>query len=640
MAENKFRQLTGIWRVITKVFFSLIPISGVIYCLHLPERFGLVVLKEQYLALFLGLLLTCCFLVTPATSKKRETSPPWYDVFFAFFSIIATLNVVIFYPELLFSRGFIQPHVVLMGGSLIVLLIEAARRLFGWIMVMVVAVGILYAKFGHLLPESISIREISWGRLVTYLYLDPGALFGLPLAVGAIIVLAFIFFGRFIFGMGGGKFLMDLSMATMGRYRGGPAKGAVVASSLFGMMSGSAAANVAMTGTITIPLMKKTGYQSHIAAGVESVASTGGVFLPPVMGAVAFIMAEFLEVPYARIAMAALVPALLYFFCIFLQVDIEAVKAGLKGLSRNELPSAKKLLKKGWYYSLPVIVLVYALFILYLRPETSALYAVGVTLLIFLVLNIRNRGEVVGKLLKILEDTGQGILELAVIGALAGLIIGVLSVTGLAITFSNMLIAVSGGNTFLLLLFAAVAAIVIGMGMPIAATYIMLVILIAPALVQLGIEPIAAHLFIMYFGALSFITPPICIAIYVACSISGSEPMKTALIGMRMGLVAYVVPFIFVYNTGLLLIGSPLDIATIVASTTLGIILLASALGGYLFGKLSLGYKIWLVIGSIALLLPYPLYSLMGFVVSIPVVIIQWKNRKTVKNYMNVAATL
>lgn len=627
--ETRFRHLEGTWATVTKVFFSAVPLAGVVYCLRIPERFAFVVLKEQYLALFLSLLLSSCFLVNSATKTASKVKPPWYDVVLALLSLVTGLYITIFYPQLVFSRGFVQLPVVILGAICIILLLEAARRVFGWVMVIIVTLGILYARYAYLFTGMLSVREISWGRLVTYLYLDPGALLGLPLAVAAIIVLAFIFFGRFIFGMGGGQFLMDISLAVMGKYRGGPAKGAVVASALFGTMSGSAAANVAMTGTVTIPLMKRMGYQPHVAAGVESVASIGGVFLPPVMGAVAFIMAEFLDISYAKVAIAALIPAILYFICIFVQVDTEAVKEGIKGLPREELPSLKKLMKQGWYYALPVIVLVYALFVLYLRPETSALYAVGVAFLIFLTLNMKGGKLVFRKLLAILEDTGRGLLELAIVACLAGFIIGVLSVTGLAITFSNMLITISGGHTFLLLVFAAIGAIIIGMGMPIAATYIMLAILIAPALVQLGVEPIAAHLFIMYFGALSFLTPPICIAIYVGAGIAGSEPMRTALFGMRLGVVAYVVPFIFVYAPGLLLEGSIIDIVVVTATTLIGVTLLAGALGGYLFDKLNLPKMIWLGLGAFGLLMPNPIASMVGLGLVIPLLVWQWRAGRT-----------
>lgn len=620
-----FRHLEGLWAIIAKVFFSLVPLAGIVYCLHIPEGLGFLVMKEQYLALFLSLLLSSCFLIKAATKTASRVKPPWYDVVFALLSLVTGLYITILYPQLVFTRGFVTLLPVILSAITIILLLEAARRVFGWMIVIVVAFSILYARYAYLLPGMLSCREISWDRLLTYLYLDPGALLGIPLAVAAIIVLGFIFFGRFLFGMGGGQFLMDIALAMMGKYRGGPAKGAVVASALFGTMSGSAAANVAMTGTVTIPMMKRMGYQSHFAAGVESVASIGGVFLPPVMGAVAFIMAEFLEISYAKVAIAALIPAILYFTCIFVQVDIEAVKEGLKGLPREQLPSVKNLMKQGWYYALPLIVLVYALFVLYLRPETSAIYAVGVALLIFIIKNIRGGKLVFRKLLAILEDTGRGLLELAVIAALAGFIIGVLSVTGLAITFSSVLIAMSGGHILVLLVFAAIGAIIIGMGMPIAATYIMLAILIAPALIQLGVEPLAAHLFIMYFGGLSFLTPPICVAVYVGAGIAGSEPMRTALLGMRLGLIAYVVPFIFVYDTGLLLMGSMIDIMLVTVSSLIGVILLAGALGGYLFDKLNLPKRIWLGLGAFGLLMPNSIASVVGLGLVIPLILWQWR---------------
>ncbi|NIR16719.1 MAG: TRAP transporter fused permease subunit, partial [Desulfobacterales bacterium] len=282
----------------------------------------------------------------------------------------------------------------------------------------------------YLLPGVMSARMIPWSRVLTNLYLSPGSLLGIPLGVAGTIVFSFIFFGRLLFSVGGGRFLSELALALMGRYRGGPAKVAIVASSLFGSLSGSASANVAMTGIITIPLMKKIGYRPHVAGAIEAVASTGGLIMPPIMAATAFIMAELLDVPYPTVAIAAFIPAVLYYVAVFAQVHLEAVKEGLKGLPREDIPSLKSVLKQGWFYLIPAAVLLYCLFILYMQPSTSALYAVGTTALVSL-FKKGTRKIVISKAWTILQDTTRGLLEVGIICAIAGFVIGSISLTGL-----------------------------------------------------------------------------------------------------------------------------------------------------------------------------------------------------------------
>ncbi|HEY5572998.1 MAG TPA: TRAP transporter fused permease subunit, partial [Anaerolineales bacterium] len=405
----------------------------------------------------------------------------------------------------------------------------------------IVLLFFFYAHYAFLFPGALYGQGVPWSRLVNYLYLDPNSLFGVALQVAATVVFSFVFFGQFLFSTGGGLYFTEGALALFGRYRGGPAKVSVVASSLFGTMSGSAVANVVVDGPITIPMMIRTGYRPEVAAAVEAVASTGGQIMPPVMGAAAFLMATFLGISYTQVALAALLPALLYYISLFIQVDLQAARYGLRGLSKEELPNFKHILSQGWLFLFPISVLVYVLFFTGLEAEVAGLYATGA---VFLVSFLKKASRVTfRKLLIILEKTGESLLEIAVVSAVAGLIIGIVALTGLGFTFSRAVVSMAGGNFFLLLVLAAVAAGILGMGMTVTAAYILVVILVAPALVQLGIDPLTAHMFVFYFAVLSFLTPPVCLAVYAAAAIGGTNLLRTAFQAMRLAIVAYVVPF-------------------------------------------------------------------------------------------------
>jgi TRAP transporter 4TM/12TM fusion protein len=628
----KFRLPKGIIGLCSKIVLSTIPVVGTIYVTHIPEYLNIAVYKEQYLGLVLALMLISTFLTVPATKGSSRDKLPWYDAVLVICSILTGGYVVFFYGEIIPTLGYLMTYRIVLAATMIILVLEAARRLVGWPIVSIGILLILYAPLAYLLPGVLSARMIPWGRVLTHLYLAPGSLFGIPLGVVGTIVFSFIFFGRILFSVGGGRFLSELALALMGRYRGGPAKVAIVASSLFGSLSGSASANVAMTGIITIPLMKKIGYRPHVAAAIEAVASTGGLIMPPIMAATAFIMAELLDVPYPTVAISAFIPAVLYYVAVFTQVHLEAVKEGLKGLPREDIPSLKSVVKQGWFYLIPAVVLLYCLFALYMQPSTSALYAVGTTALVSL-FKKDTRKIVIGKAWTILQDTGRGLLEVGIICAIAGFVIGSISLTGLGLSLSDALVTLSGGNVFVLLLLAALGAIILGMGMPVTATYIMLVILIAPALIKLGIEPLAAHLFIMYFGVMSFLTPPVAIAAYVAASIARSEPLQTGFTGVRLGIIAYVVPFVFALSPSLILLGSVGDILLTVTSALLGTVFLSVAFVGYLFDRLSLFKRVCFAVGAFGLIAPKVTGSIVGLLLIVPLLF--WELRKS--GYLNLA---
>jgi len=611
----RFRQFSGPLGIISRVILGVIPCCGIIYVSRIPDRFGFVPFREQYLGLFLTLVLISTFLNVPATKHSPRNTLPWYDILLTLMGAAAGGYLFLFYPELMYKLGRILPANVILGGITLLLVLEACRRLFGYMVAGIGLFFVLYGHFSYLVPGIFGSREIPWERLFTFLYLDPGALLGVPLYIAGTIVFAFMFFGRCLFAVGGGQFVSDIAMCLLGKYRGGPAKVAVAASALFGSISGSASANVATTGIITIPLMKRVGYDPDFAAAVEATASTGGLFLPPVMAAVAFIIAEFLEISYAKVAISAAVPAILYYIAVYLQLHLRALRNDLKGLPPENVPSVKSVMKRGWVYVLPMIALIYFLFVRYLRPELSAVYAAVLALFVSLFMK---EGRInAGRFLSIFLTTGQAVLEVAVICAVAGFIVGSLSITGLGLSLSNAILVISGGNIALLLVMAAITSFILGMGMPLIGTYIMLVILIAPAMIEAGVPPLAAHLFVMYFGTMSFLTPPVCISVYVAAGIANSNPMRTGFQAVRLGIVAYIVPFVFVYSPALLLMGTAKDTAFVVLTALMGIISLAIGLEGYLFKKIDIVKRIGFVLSGLMLILPIHSVSLVGLLFAI-----------------------
>ena len=621
--QSRFRRHRGATGAIERVLLVFIPIVGAIGIVDVFLFFRIGVWVQQYLAGLLALALAVTPLIAPASKRSSRDRLPWYDAVLSIAGLAVGLYLVIFYPELQLTLGLITLERVILGAAAILLLLESCRRLFGWALVIITVTFFLYARFGYVVPGALYIRGIPWERIVTHLYIDSESLLGIPFRVTGTIVLAFIFFGRALFATGGGKFISDAAMSLMGRFRGGAAKVAVVASTGFGTLSGSAVANVATTGVVTIPLIKRSGYRPHFAGAVEATASSGGQIMPPVMGAAAFIMATFLGIRYVAVVLAAIVPAILYYIGVFMQVDLEAAKRGIRGLPPSELPSFKRVIMDGWLFIIPVLVIIYTLFILFLDPDMAGLYATGS---VFIVAMFKEASRInLRKLLAIFEDAGEGMLDILIIAGVAGLIIGVVFLTGLGNSFTQFLLELGEGNLLLLLLVAAGAAIVLGMGMTVTAAYIIVVILLAPALIQAGVVPIVAHMFVFYFAVLSFLTPPICVAVYAAASIAGSEPIRTALQAMRLGIVAYIVPFAFALTPALLLKGSPTEILPIIILAILGVMALSVGVEGYLFRNLNWFKRILFIGGAIGLLSPLWILRGVGAAIIITLLLIEWR---------------
>jgi TRAP transporter 4TM/12TM fusion protein len=580
-AASKFRSLTGAAGAIERMVLLTLTLVAAAWAGELHVYFNLTFFKEQFLGLFFALGMAGVFLRVKSHSREPGEKVLWYDWFCFIASLITGGYIMVMYPAIAYRLGVLSPERWILGGLAVALILEATRRVAGWALVWVGLTCILYARFADVVPGLFAAKGATWARLASYLYLDTNGLLGVPLTVAAGVVVAFVFFGQALYAVGGDKFITDVALIVMGRYRGGPAKVSVVSSALFGTVSGSAVANVAVDGAITIPLMKRTGYPSHVAGAIEAVASNGGQIVPPVMGAAAFLIAEFLNLPYGQVALAAAVPALLYYLALFTQVDLEAAKHGLGGLPSDQIPKFRGVMRFGWAFMFPLGFLVYVLMFANWEAGKAGIITVILTFLVG-ALQKETRPSF-AKILTCVEGTGRTLLDIVVITALAGLVIGALQLSGLTFKLSLILVSLSGGNVLALLALTALVCIFLGMSLPTAVVYITLAVLVGPALAQLGIDPLAAHLFLFYFGMLSLITPPNCLATYTAAAIAQSDFWQTGWTGMRLGIAAYVVPFAFALHPALILKGSAGDILLAVAASSIGTFLLAVGCAGYLF---------------------------------------------------------
>jgi TRAP transporter 4TM/12TM fusion protein len=633
-SPGRFRALTGRPASILRVLLISLSVLGSIWALEVQNYFEIAFFKQQYLALFLALALGSVFIAVKAYPKQPGDSVPWYDWLLALGGFAVGLYVTILYPTIAYRLGILSPDRWIFGGLALILILEATRRVAGGTLAWLALGVILYTRFAEWLPGIFYAKSASWARIASYLYLDSNGMLGLPIDVAAGVVVAFILFGQALYAVGGDKFLTDLALIATGRYRGGPAKVSVVSSALFGTVSGSAVANVVVDGAITIPLMKRTGFSSHMAAAIEAVASNGGQITPPVMGAAAFLMAEFLNIPYGQIALAAAIPAALYYLALFTQIDLEAAKHGLLGLPTEQIPKFRNVIRLGWVFLIPLAILIYTLMIENWEPGKSGMFAV---ILVFAVGAIQKETRPsFKKIVNAFEETGKILLDIAVITALAGIVIGALHLSGFTFKISLLLVTLSGNNVFLLLLITALGCLFLGLPLPTTVVYITLAVLAAPALVQLGIPPLAAHLFLFYFGMVSLITPPDCLPVYIAASIARANFWQTGWTAMRLGIAAYIVPFIFALHPPLIFIGTAKEILIAIFTAVVGVVLLGAGCAGYLFRPLSWLKRGLLWLAALMLLLPawsdaWLIADFAGFVLAGAVVAWEW-NRRTIMN--------
>jgi TRAP transporter 4TM/12TM fusion protein len=595
-------------RVLAAVVAAAMTLATVGWSLDLLGHVGVALQSEQFMAAMLALSLALVFLAVPARRRRERTTVPWYDAALAALGFATLGYIAVRYPDLFVQVAYLPPDAIAVGAVAIMLVLEGLRRTVGLALLLVVVGFLAFALAGHLLPGQLQGRPVFADELVVYLAVDSNALLGRALYIAATIVVAFVLMGNLLMLSGGSNFFTDIAIALMGRYRGGGAKIAVLGSGLFGTISGSVVSNVASVGVVTIPLMRKGGYAAHQAGAIEATASTGGQLMPPIMGAAAFLMAEFLQVPYAEVALAAFIPAVLYYAALFIQIDLEAAKRGIRAAAVGHV-RAWPVLRDGWIFVIPYAVLLLALFHLNVQPEEAALYAAASILPLGLLRGYRGIRIRLRDLPQALILTGFTVLDLMMIAAAAGIIIGVLNISGLGFGLTLALVRLGESNVVLLLLMSAGVCIVLGMGMPTTGVYILLAALVAPALIQVGINPMAAHMFILYFGMMSMITPPICVAAFAAATLAGSHPMRTGWTAVLFSWSAYIVPFLFVASPSLLLRGDAVQVVASAATAGGGVWLVSVGVVGYLAGLLGPVYRVAFGLSGLALMVPTDAYA-------------------------------
>jgi TRAP transporter 4TM/12TM fusion protein len=670
LAAGRNRQFTGLMGKFVSGLSIALSLYIILYVAGLWDWVAL-----NYLGKYLGFAsfwgphrplayaftLLLVFLLAPARKGARRDYLPWYDVVLGVGGAISSFYVFLHWDDV---RNFYAvptiPQLV-MGGIVLVATLEAARRTLGLALMALGAFFIFYTMYGDHFPGFLLTKGYSYPRMIGHYYLSATGLFGSAMEVFTAVVAMFVIFAQFIQMSGAGEFFLKLGMSVVGRFRGGPAKVAVFSSSLFGTVSGLAVANVVSTGSITIPMMKRSGYKPHFAGAVESAASNGGQIMPPVMGAAAFLMADMLGMPYWAVVVAAFLPALLYYIALYFMLDFEAARTGLRGLPREQLPSVLGTLKEGWYFLVPMIVLVvlignegwtaqkaglYATITLVLinmmvvlygkRHESSRsqLYLAVIVLLMLLQVAIfliprfipdtatlvtmplvflvvvpslfllRGTRMGPGVMVGALQRGANSMAQLGPAAAIIGILMGAVSLTGLGVTLSSGLLEASGGSMPVLLILTALACIIMGMGSSTLLVYVVLAIFIAPALIQMGIPPLAAHLFIFYFGMMSLITPPVALAAYAAAAVAEADFWKTGLQAARLGIVGYIVPFMFVFQPPLLLQGTIGEIVVSTSTAIIGAIALAGAMSGYLLGRAQWWERLFLAAAALTLIYP------------------------------------
>ena len=578
---------------------------GISWIFDLPVRLNIGVVTASYISVMLAIAIAAGFLLKPLSDDLK---PSIIDLVMGFLAIIcwgwASLNYVDWLTDLA-NRG-IEKWIP--GVTAILLLIEALRRYCGYAITILTIIFIVYGFFGHNLPGIMQGAQVNPTRLVLYFYADTGGVPGLILSIVCSVVFGFLLMGELLKVSGAGQFLTDLSLSLMGHYRGGPAKVSIVASSIFGSISGSTVGNVMSTGVVSIPLMKKTGLPGYFAAAVEAIASNGGQLAPPVMGATAFLIAEFLDIPYVEVVAAAALPAIIYYVILFAQVDLMAKDNNLKGIDRSKLPDFKFLLSKRGLHLFPIVLLIFLMFGIGLQPAKSALISGFAAVICGFFMSDSNINH--KDINPFMQSVSQTLIPIILIGGAAGIIVGVLNVTGLGFNLTLGLTDIGNQYGLLVMLFlTGIVAIILGMGMPTAAVYIVLSVVLAPAVIEMGVPVLAAHLFIFYFGLLSMITPPVAVASFVAAGIAGSSLWKTSFTAIKLGIAAYLLPFLFVYNDSLLFKGSWAEILNIFFTCLISGLILSHVLRGnsikslkeiiiiglYLFSSLLIGSStLWL----------------------------------------------
>ncbi|WP_051569372.1 TRAP transporter permease [Alkaliphilus transvaalensis] len=608
---------------------TLIAISMSIFHLY-TAGFGTMLAMKQR-AFHLLFVFVLGFLMYPITKKSNKNKVPIYDWIFTGAGIIVTSYILFFFEDLVRRGGMPTNLDIFMGILAIGLVLEVTRRSIGPELPIIAVIFIAYVFVGPYLPGALGHRGYSLSRIVNQLYMTTEGIFGTPLGVSSTFVFMFILFGAFLEITGVGQFFIDIAFSTAGHLKGGPAKAAVLASGFMGSISGSSIANTVTTGAFTIPLMKKVGYKANFAGAVEAAASTGGQILPPVMGAAAFIMSEFTNIPYITIVISAIVPALLYYLGVTIMVHLQASKQGLEGMPKEDLPNFKKTFSMGFHLLLPLVgVLVFLIIYSPLKAAfLSIIVALGVSLLRS---HTRIKPQAV---LSALEDGAKKAVSVAAACACAGIIVGIVTLTGLGLTFANLIVSLAGGKLIPTLFLTMIASIILGMGLPTTAKYIVLATMAAPALTELGVPLIAAHLFILYFGVIADVTPPVALAAYAGAGIAGGDSFKTGLNALKLGSAGFLIPFIFAMSPTLLLIDVTIGQAIVsILTACLGIVAFASGVQGYFLTFTKIYERILFIVAALLLIHPNVMVDGIGFALLAIPVLLQFNRYKKEKNVM------
>lgn len=618
--ESNHRKLAGIQMKIV----SAIAIMFTLFQLY-TAIFGVLPAQLQR-SIHLTFAFVLAYLLYPTSKKMPKNKMHWLDISLAVIAGAVGLYITFNYNNLLMRAGDQTPLDIFVAILAVLFVLEAARRVVGMPIVIIASTFLLYAKFGAYLPGFLNHRGYSVERIVSHMYFTTEGILGTPIAVSATFIFLFILFGAFLDKTGIGKFFIDLANAIAGKAVGGPAKVAVLSSALTGTISGSSVANTVGTGSFTIPLMKSLGYKPEFAGAVEAAASTGGQLMPPIMGAAAFLMAEFIGIPYSTIAKAAIIPALLYFTGIWIMVDLEARKTGMKGLDESKLPKLGKILKERWFLILPIFVIVYML-MSGTTPIKAALFGILSAVVVGMIrketrMNLKT-------LLEAFEMGAKGALGVAIACACAGIIVGTVTLTGLGLKMGNGLVDLAGGYLLPTLALTMISSLILGMGAPTTANYIITSTIAAPALLKLGVNPLTAHMFVFYFGIIADITPPVALAAFAGSAIAKSDPIKTGINASKLAIAAFLIPYMFVINPQLLLIDTTgLEIVQITITSLIGMFGIGIAMEGYILGHVNALMRILFLLGGLALIDPGVYTDFIGMAIIGFGILYQWYKYK------------
>lgn len=627
-SESRYRRFKD-WKkyliIVISVAFCLFQLYSI-----LSGKITAQVVRATHLAFVMAL----AYLLFPMKKDMSKDKLPWYDVIIAIVGACSWLYISINFDSLVRRAGIYNTTDIIIGIVGILILFEACRRIVGTPILIISLVFIVYALFGAYAPGFLNHRGYSIQRLVSHLYYNTEGIMGTPIGASATFIFLFIFFGALLDKTGIGQFFIDICNAIAGSYDGGPAKVAVLTSAMFGTVSGSSVSNTVGTGSFTIPMMKSLGYRPEFAGAVEASASTGGQLMPPIMGAASFLMAESLGIPYKEVAKAAIIPAILYFTGIFIMVHLEAKKTGLKGLSRDSLPKIGELLMKKGYLVIPLATIIY-FFVLgktAIYAGLMGIIAAGLVAIINSIVDIilkRERSFTFNDLIDVFVNGARNIISVAVACAMAGIIIGVITLTGLGLKIGAGLISISGGISILLLMLTMISSIILGMGVPTTANYLITSTIAAGAIIGLGFEPLAAHMFVFYFGIIADVTPPVALAAMAGAAIAKSDPLKTGFEATKLSIGAFIIPYMFIFNPQILMINTTfVEVIPILITSLIGMFGVSAGLDGYVFRKCNFIERILFIAAGLLSIYPEFYTDIIGIGLIAALIILQIITRK------------